>query len=263
LRVARRRGAAATSSIVRRVTRLLPVLLASLVLTTAACGSSDDEKDTSTKAPATTTAQATNTDADTGAAAAPAAGKCKDVKAQEPVQRTAKKPTTTLSAAKTYVVTMTTSCGDIEITLDVKGNPKTASSFASLVKGGFYDGLGVVRVVPDFVLQAGDPDGVGTGGPGYSVVEAPSDNTAYRKGIVAMAKTGAEAPGTSGSQFFIVTGADAGLPPEYAVAGKVTKGIEVAEAIGAITPVDPSGQPAADGAPSQPVLIEKATLSER
>jgi peptidyl-prolyl cis-trans isomerase B (cyclophilin B) len=245
------------SSMVRRVPRLLPALLATLALTVAACGSSDDEQDASTSTPATTTTQATAT-----GAATPAAGGCKQVEAQEPVQRTAKRPTATLPADKTYVVTMRTSCGEIQITLDVKGNPKTASSFASLVKGGFYDGLGVVRVVPDFVLQAGDPDGVGSGGPGYSVVEAPSDSTAYRKGLVAMAKTGPEAPGTSGSQFFIVTGADAGLPPEYAVAGKVTKGIEVAEAIGAIPPVDPSGAPAADGAPSQPVVIEKATLSE-
>ncbi len=248
------------------MTRLLPVLLTTLALTATACGSSDDDKDGSTKAPGTTTTQASapaDTPSTDTTATAPAAGGCKTVEAQKPVQRTAKKPTATLPASKTYVVTLQTSCGDIEITLDVKGNPKTASSFASLVKAGFYDGLGVVRVVPEFVLQAGDPDGVGTGGPGYSVVEAPSDNTAYRKGVVAMAKTGTEAPGTSGSQFFIVTGADAGLPPEYAVAGNVTKGIEVAEAIGAIPPVDPNGQPAADGAPSKPVVIEKATLATR
>ncbi len=239
------------------MTRLLPVLLATLALGAAACGSSDDGA-TTEKDPSASSTQTT----DTATAAAPAAGGCKTVDAQEPIKRTAKKPTDTLPASGTYVVTLQTSCGDIEITLDVKGNPKTATSFASLVKSGFYDGLGVVRVVPDFVLQAGDPDGVGSGGPGYSVVEAPSDDTAYRKGIVAMAKTGAEAPGTSGSQFFIVTGADAGLPPEYAVAGKVTKGMEVAEAIGAIPPVDPDGQPTADGAPSRPVVIEKATLTE-
>lgn len=247
------------SSIVRPVPRLLPALLATIALSVSACGSSDAKKDTSTTAPATTAAQTPTTT--TGAATGPAGVTCKDVKAQKPVKRTAKKPTSTLSAAKTYVVTLVTSCGTIEITLDVKGNPKTASSFASLVKQGFYDGLGVVRVVPDFVLQAGDPDGVGSGGPGYSVVERPSSNTAYREGLVAMAKTGAEAPGTSGSQFFIVTGVDAGLPPDYAVAGKVTKGIAVAKAIGAIPPVDPSGQPASDGAPSKPVLIEKATLA--
>jgi peptidyl-prolyl cis-trans isomerase B (cyclophilin B) len=255
------------SSIVRRVPRLLPALLATIALSVGACGSSGNRKETPAKAPAPTTAASTATTAtDTGvptAPAAPARVTCKHVKAQKPVQRTAKKPTSTLSASRANVVTLVTSCGTIEITLDVKGNPKTASSFGSLVKQGFYDGLGVVRVVPDFVLQAGDPDGVGTGGPGYSVVERPSDNTAYREGVVAMAKTGTEAPGTSGSQFFIVTGVDAGLPPEYAVAGKVTKGIDVAKAIGAIPPVDPSGQPASDGAPSKPVLIQKATLASK
>jgi peptidyl-prolyl cis-trans isomerase B (cyclophilin B) len=251
------------SSIVRRVPRLLPALLATIALSVGACGSSKDAKNTSSKAPATTTTATTPTGTGTAAAAAPGRPTCKDVKAQAPVKRTAKKPTATLSPSSTNVVTLVTTCGTIEITLDVKGNPKTASSFGSLVKQGFYDGLGVVRVVPDFVLQAGDPNGVGTGGPGYSVVEPPSSNTAYREGVVAMAKTGSEAPGTSGSQFFIVTGVDAGLPPEYAVAGKVTKGIDVAKLIGAIPPVYPSGQPASDGAPSKPVLIEKATLSSR
>lgn len=156
------------------------------------------------------------------------------------------------------MVTLTTSCGEIQITLDVKDDPKTASSFASLVKSGFYDGLGVVRVVPGFVLQAGDPNGDGSGGPGYSVVEPPAKNASYRRGVVAMAKTGADAPGTSGSQFFIVTGPDAGLPPEYAIAGKVTKGLNVADAIGAIPP-----QGGQDGPPTMPVVIEKATLSTK
>ena len=75
------------------------------------------------------------------------------------------------------------------------------------------------------MIQGGDPLGTGTGGPGYSVDEKPPANLAYTKGIVAMAKSSAEPPGRSGSQFFVVTGADAGLPPEYALVGKVEQGL--------------------------------------
>lgn len=255
-------GLHGSSSIVPGVNRrLLPVLLATLALGLAACGS-DDAGSSSTSTPAA--AASTETAASTPATPTettedePAAGECKTVEAQAPVKKDSKKPTGTLSTSKTHVVTLKTSCGDIEITLDAKAHPKTAASFASLVKSGFYDGLGVIRVVPGFVVQAGDPDGEGTGGPSYSVVEPPGNNAAYRKGVIAMAKTGAEAPGTSGSQFFIVTGADAGLPPEYAIAGKVTKGQDVADVIGAIPP-----EGGADGKPTEPVIIEKATLSEK
>lgn len=241
--------------------RLLPAVLATLSLGLAACGSGDSSSTgssttgttTGTTASTATAAPATTTDA-----TAPAAGGCKTVKAQQALQRKGRKPTSTLPVSKTNVVTLQTSCGTIEITLDVKRHPRTASSFGALAKSGFYDGLGVVRVVPGFVLQAGDPNGDGTGGAGYQITEAPGDNAAYRKGIVAMAKTGADPAGASSSQFFIVTGADAGLPPEYAIAGRVTKGQDVADRIGAIPPE--GGQ---DGPPSTPVVIEKATLTTK
>lgn len=242
--------------------RLLPAVLVGLTLALAACGSSDSSSSTSAPAAATSTTASTETAPATTTAAGGgdkiAANGCKTVDAQAPVKKTSTKPTTKLAASAKAVVTMQTSCGEIQITLDAKTHPVTASSFASLVKSGFYDGLGVVRVVPGFVLQAGDPNGDGTGGASYQVVEAPGDNAAYRQGVVAMAKTGQDPAGASSSQFFIVTGADAGLPPEYAIAGRVTKGLDVAKAIGAIPPAN--GQ---DGPPSQPVLIEKATLSVR
>jgi cyclophilin family peptidyl-prolyl cis-trans isomerase len=82
----------------------------------------------------------------------------------------------------------------------------------------------------------------------------PPANAKYTKGVVAMAKTGAEPPGTSGSQFFVVTGADAGLPPDYAVVGKVTDGLDVVERIGELG--DASEQP------TQPVVIQKVTVKE-
>jgi cyclophilin family peptidyl-prolyl cis-trans isomerase len=104
------------------------------------------------------------------------------------------------------------------------------------------------------VIQGGDPEGTGSGGPGYSVTEKPPPNLAYVKGVVAMAKSPAEPPGTSGSQFFVVTGADAGLPPEYALVGRVDEGIDVVERIGKLgTPTEQ---------PKQTVLIEKVTLEK-
>ena len=170
----------------------------------------------------------------------------------------AKKPTGRLDPGQTYRVVLKTSCGDITVRLDQKTSPKTAASFASLVKQGFYDGTVFHRIVPSFVIQGGDPTGQGSGGPGYSVRDKPPADTVYSQGVVAMAKTQVEPPGTSGSQFYIVTAPDAGLPPDYAVLGEVVKGLDVALAI------DQLGDPASGGAgtPLQTVLLEKATLGE-
>ena len=161
-----------------------------------------------------------------------------------------------LEAGRTYDVVMRTTEGSFTIRLDQARNPKTAASFADLTRKGFYDGLTFHRVVPDFVIQGGDPAGDGTGGPDYSVVEPPQADQTYTRGVVAMAKGGADAPGTSGSQFFVVTGEDAGLPPEYAVAGEVTKGMKAVDAIAAL------GEPGMDGPPSETVTIRSAKLRE-
>ena len=129
---------------------------------------------------------------------------------------------------------------------------RPVNSFAFLSEEGFYDGLAFHRIVPEFVIQGGDPLGNGTGGPGYSVDEKPPANLAYTKGVVAMAKSSAEPPGRSGSQFYIVTGADAGLPPEYALVGKVSEGMDVVERIGKL------GTPSEK--PKQTVIIEHAVI---
>ena len=92
--------------------------------------------------------------------------------------------------------------------------------------------------------------------PGFSVTEAPPQDLTYTKGVVAMAKTATEAPGTSGSQFFVVTGEDAQLPPEYALLGKVTQGQNIVDQIGA-APVRPDEQPV------DPIVIQKLTVAER
>src|SRR6266567_6257246 len=137
-----------------------------------------------------------------------------------------------LDKSKAYTVEVRTNFGRFDVRLDVKDSPCTTSSFAALVRKRFFDATRFHRIVPGFVIQGGDPTATGTGGPGYSVRDVPPRDSLYTEGVVAMAKSAAEPPGTSGSQFFIVTGVNAGLPPEYAILGVVTKGLRVVEKIG-------------------------------
>ena len=159
-----------------------------------------------------------------------------------------------LNPANTYKVTVQTSLGTFAFTLDVKDSPCTTSSFAHLARQHFFDGLIFHRIVPGFVIQGGDPNGNGTGGPGYTVVDTPPTDAKYVRGVVAMAKTGTEPAGTSGSQFFVVTGADAGLPPDYALLGKVTRGLDVVERIGRL------GNPQNEQ-PTRRVVMRHVTVS--
>ncbi len=179
---------------------------------------------------------------------------CKQVEAPPAKHVSLKAPKQTLKKGEEATAVVQTSCGTFEIALDTTRAPKTANSLAYLAEEGFYDDLTFHRIVPGFVIQGGDPLGTGTGGPGYKVVEKPPANLAYTKGTVAMAKSSAEPPGTSGSQFYVVTGADAGLPPEYALVGKVSKGLDVVERIGKL------GTPSEK--PKQTVLIEKITIEK-
>jgi len=189
---------------------------------------------------------------DTTTSAAVGKNGCKKVEAPKPRKETLKAPQQTVKKGEKLTAVVETSCGSFEIALDTTRAPKTANSFAYMADEGFYDDLTFHRIVPGFVIQGGDPEGTGTGGPGYKVVEKPPSNLSYTKGIVAMAKSSAEPPGTSGSQFFVVTGADAGLPPEYALVGKVSSGMDVVERIGKL------GTP--EEKPKQTVLIEKVTI---
>ncbi|MGH9000697.1 MAG: peptidylprolyl isomerase [Acidimicrobiia bacterium] len=135
-------------------------------------------------------------------------------------------PPMTIDPAKTYTATMETSCGDIVVALDPKAAPKTVNNFVFLAREDFYDGTVFHRVVDDFVIQGGSPDGTGTGDPGYEFEdELPTDG--YQLGSLTMANSG---PNTNGSQFFIVTGQEGTqLPNSYARFGKVTEGLEVAQ----------------------------------
>jgi peptidyl-prolyl cis-trans isomerase B (cyclophilin B) len=227
------------------MSRLLPALLACLVLAVAGCGGDD----AGPAASATATATPEDTGGEQGTGCVPAErARVKRVHLAKPKQE--------LDPSRTYVAKVTTSCGEFEITLDAGRAPRTGGSFRYLADKRFYDGLGFHRIVPGFVIQGGDPSGDGSGGPGYKVVEPPPRGLRYTTGIVAMAKTAAEPPGTSGSQFFVVTGRDAAqLPPEYALVGKVTAGMNVVDLIGAV-PVT------ADARPAEPVVITKVRVSE-
>ncbi len=207
-----------------------------VVLALAGCGGSDDE------------------------AVAPVSGAsaCGAVDIPEPRgDGGATKPADPLDTAVTYRLVFSTNCGDFTVTLDQKAAPNTASSLVSLARAGFYDATIIHRIVPGFVIQGGDPTGTGSGGPGYQTIDVPPAGAAYTHGVVAMAKSGADPPGAAGSQFFVVTGADVGLPPEYAIVGEVTAGLPVVDAIGQLgDPNDP------DGTPTEPVVVASVTVSE-
>ena len=214
------------------------LLLLSLVVASCGGDSSSDEE-SSTDAPG-------------------AASGCEAVDAPDPKgEGDLPKPKAKLDRSKTYVATVSTNCGDFEITLDAKQAPRTGGSFKELADKGFYDGTMFHRIVAGFVIQGGDPKGDGTGGPGYSVVEPPPGGLSYTKGVVAMAKTDTEPEGTSGSQFFVVTAEDAQLPPQYALLGEVTGGQEVVDKI-AVVETDP-----ATDAPLEPVVISSVEVTAR
>ena len=141
-------------------------------------------------------------------------------------------PAPLLDPKRPHSVDVLTNFGGFRIRLDVEDSPCVTSSFASLARKRFFDGTIFHRIVPGFVIQGGDPTGTGTGGPGFTVTEPPPRNSLYTEGVVAMAKASDEPRGAAGSQFFIVTAANAGLPPDYAILGVVTKGLKTVEKIG-------------------------------
>ena len=166
--------------------------------------------------------------------------------------RTGTKPTTPLDASKTYDLVIETNCGSFTIRLDPKQSPNAVASVVKLAQDKYFDKTVFHRIVPGFVIQGGDPTASGTGGPGYTTVDKPPAGAGYKHGVVAMAKTGAQRAGTAGSQFFVVTADDAGLPPDYAIIGKVTDGLDVVDRIGKLG--DASEQP------TEVVEIERATV---
>lgn len=186
-----------------------------------------------------------------------AATECEEIERPEPKQVSLESPQpgTTLDPREPASAIVTTSCGEFTIELDTAQAPRTAESFAYLAEEGVFDDTYFHRIAPDFVIQGGDPLGTGSGGPGYQVREAPPEDISYTPGTVAMAKTEEEPAGTSGSQFFVITGASgATLTPDYALVGEVSEGMDVVDTIGALG--DASQQP------TEIVVIKSVTIEE-
>ncbi len=156
---------------------------------------------------------------------------------------------------KRYKATIATTLGDVDVDLLIGDAPKTVNNFVFLSRQGFYENVKFHRIIKGFMIQTGDPTGTGTGGPGYRFADEPVSRK-YTKGIVAMANAG---PNTNGSQFFIVHGDDAGLPPNYTIFGQVSGGQDVVDKIASV-PVGSNGREAS--VPQQDVRIKSVTIQE-
>jgi peptidyl-prolyl cis-trans isomerase B (cyclophilin B) len=225
---------------------VLAVVIVGIILISRSGGSSDDKSSSTT---ASKEKAAGSKEAKEGASAKG----CTKVAQPKPREESLPKPKMTTKKGEKVTAIVETNCGTFDIALATTEAPTIANSFAYLAEEGFYDELTFHRIVPEFVIQGGDPTGTGSGGPGYEVVEAPPKNLKYTLGTVAMAKTSTAPAGASGSQFYVVSGPQGEtLPPEYALAGKVTKGLNVVERIGELG--------GAEEKPTQPVVIEKMTI---
>jgi peptidyl-prolyl cis-trans isomerase B (cyclophilin B) len=201
------------------------LLLVALVALTAGCGGDDDS-------------------------ASPAVDRC-DVEIQDPSNAPDLQPLDPDSKPRIEFVT---SHGEFTVEIDPRSAPCNGDSMVDLAGDGFFDNTRFHRIVPGFIIQGGDPTATGNGGSGYTTIDAPKPDTAYTKGVVAMAKSQFEQPGTGGSQFFIVTAPNANLPPDYAVVGKIVEGMDVVEKIGKL------GNPQTE-APTERIVIKSTAVS--
>ncbi len=161
-------------------------------------------------------------------------------------------PPMIIDPAKRYSAEMVTSKGTMTIALDPIAAPATVNNFVFLARWHYYDGIVFHRIIPGFMLQGGDPQGSGRGGPGYQFKDELPAPGRYEIGSLAMANAG---PNTNGSQFFIVSGpSGVSLPPSYSLFGKVVGGLDVVEAIEAVG--------SRSGSPSEEVVIEAVTITE-
>jgi len=218
--------------------RLGAATLAAVVLFASAC-SDDDSTDGRT--------------AGTAAGEATAAG-C------PPVEGTAEQtrqfdgpPPDCLEPGVTYAAVIATNKGDFTIELDAERSPIATNNFVFLARHRYFDDTECHRIIPDFVIQCGDPTATGTGGPGYTIADEPPPPGAYELGSIAMARTAA--PNSAGSQFFVITGpSGVALPPEYALFGQVVDGFD-----GTVREVAAAGTPGA-GVPSERIVIESVRI---
>jgi len=161
-------------------------------------------------------------------------------------------PPMCIDPAKRYTAEMVTSHGTMVISLDPIAAPKTVNNFVVLARYHYFDGIVFHRIIPGFVLQGGDPEGSGRGGPGYKFEDELPPPGRYELGSLAMANAG---PNTNGSQFFVISGADGvRLPPQYSLFGKVVSGMDV------VAKIDALGSRSGD--PKEKVVIESVTITE-
>jgi peptidyl-prolyl cis-trans isomerase A (cyclophilin A) len=145
-----------------------------------------------------------------------------------------------------------TSQGEFDVELFADNAPLTVKNFVDLAQKGFYDGLVFHRVIPDFMIQGGDPKGTGMGGPGYTIKDEFHPSLRHSgPGILSMANAG---PNTGGSQFFITLASTPWLDNKHAVFGKVTKGLDVVQKIG-------KTQTGRNDRPAQDIVMKKVTIS--
>ncbi|RUA23754.1 MAG: peptidylprolyl isomerase [Actinobacteria bacterium] len=158
-----------------------------------------------------------------------------------------------IDVEKTYTAEMVTSLGTMTIHLDPIRAPETVNNFVFLARWRYYDGIVFHRVIKGFMIQGGDPEGSGSGGPGYRFKDELPAPGRYELGSLAMANAG---PNTNGSQFFVITGSSGvRLPPSYSLFGKAVSGFEVAQAIEQVA-TGPGDRPLTD------VVIESVTITE-
>jgi cyclophilin family peptidyl-prolyl cis-trans isomerase len=161
-------------------------------------------------------------------------------------------PPMCIDPSKRYTASMVTSKGTMAIALDPIAAPATVNNFVFLARYHYFDGIVFHRIIPGFVLQGGDPEGTGRGGPGYRFADELPAAGRYELGSLAMANAG---PNTNGSQFFVISGPSGiRLPPQYSLFGKVVAGLDVVSTIDAIG--------TSSGTPKENVTIESVTITE-
>jgi cyclophilin family peptidyl-prolyl cis-trans isomerase len=223
------------------ITRRLSVLLVAATFAIAGCGSDDVEP--ATNAPDDTTM---SDDAASPADCPPIDG------ATEQTREFDAAPPDCLEPGATYEAVVTTNQGEFTIAIDPESAPIAANNFVFLARNQYFDDTECHRIIPNFVVQCGDPTATGTGGPGYTIEDEPPAPGEYQVGSIAMAKT--QAPDSAGSQFFIITGSDgAALPPEYALFGQVVDGLDTT-----VESMAAAGTPSGD--PLEPIEIQQIRI---